>query len=42
MTARRNSTYTDSDGETVDYTIVRVNTTYNIKKETPNRTDPHI
>ena len=27
--------YTDEDGETVDYTIVRVNITYNIKKETP-------
>jgi peptide/nickel transport system permease protein len=26
--------YTDSAGETVTYTIVRVNTTYNIKKET--------
>lgn len=26
--------YTDSSGETVDYTIVRVNTTYNIRKET--------
>jgi peptide/nickel transport system permease protein len=32
----QNSTfsYTDSAGETVTYTIVRVNTTYNIKKET--------
>jgi peptide/nickel transport system permease protein len=27
--------YTHDDGETVDYTIVRVNTTYNIRKETP-------
>ncbi len=27
--------FTDSAGETVTYTIVRVNTTYNIKKETP-------
>jgi peptide/nickel transport system permease protein len=27
--------YTAEDGEKVDYTIVRVNTTYNIKKETP-------
>ncbi|MBN1267726.1 MAG: ABC transporter permease [Anaerolineales bacterium] len=28
-------TYTHEDGETVDYTIVRVNNTFNIKKETP-------
>jgi peptide/nickel transport system permease protein len=28
-------TYTHDNGETVDYTIVRVNNTYNIKKETP-------
>ncbi len=27
--------YNHLDGETVDYTIVRVNKTYNIKKETP-------
>ncbi len=27
--------YTHEDGETVDYTIVRVNNTFNIKKETP-------
>ena len=27
-------TYTHEDGETIDYAIVRVNTTYNIKKET--------
>jgi peptide/nickel transport system permease protein len=27
--------YTHDDGETVDYAIVRVNTTYNIRKETP-------
>jgi peptide/nickel transport system permease protein len=27
--------YTHSDGETVTYTIVRVNNTYNIKRETP-------
>ena len=27
--------FTHDDGETVDYTIVRVNNTYNIKKETP-------
>ena len=27
--------YTDENGETEDYTIVRVNNTYNIKKETP-------
>ena len=33
----RNTTfsYTDSAGETVAYTIIRVNTVYNIKKETP-------
>lgn len=32
----RNNTlsYTDENGETVDYSIVRVNTNYNIKKET--------
>jgi peptide/nickel transport system permease protein len=28
-------TYTESDGEIVTYSIVRVNNTYNIKKETP-------
>ena len=28
-------TYTHDNGETVEYTIVRVNNTYNIKKETP-------
>jgi peptide/nickel transport system permease protein len=28
-------TFTHANGETVDYTIVRVNNTYNIKKETP-------
>jgi peptide/nickel transport system permease protein len=28
-------TFTESVGEAVDYTIVRVNTTYSIKKETP-------
>lgn len=28
-------TYTHDDGEMVDYLIVRVNTTYNIRKETP-------
>ncbi|MDX9865694.1 MAG: ABC transporter permease [Anaerolineaceae bacterium] len=28
-------TYTDDAGETVEYTIVRVNNTYNVKKETP-------
>jgi peptide/nickel transport system permease protein len=28
-------TYTHDNGETVEYTIVRVNTTYNVKKETP-------
>ena len=27
--------YTDSNSESVNYTIIRVNTTYNIKKETP-------
>lgn len=27
--------YVEENGETVDYTIVRVNNTYNIKKETP-------
>lgn len=27
--------YTHADGETIEYTIVRVNNTYNIKKETP-------
>lgn len=26
--------YTDENGETIDYSIIRVNTTYNIKKET--------
>jgi peptide/nickel transport system permease protein len=30
-----NFSYTHDDGETVDYAIVRVNTTYNIRKETP-------
>ena len=28
-------TYTDENGQAVDYTIVRVNKTYNIKRETP-------
>ena len=28
-------TYTDENGQSVDYTIVRVNKTYNIKRETP-------
>lgn len=28
-------TYTDASGKAVDYTIVRVNMTYNIKRETP-------
>jgi peptide/nickel transport system permease protein len=28
-------TYTEENGETIDYTIVRVNNTFNIKKETP-------
>jgi peptide/nickel transport system permease protein len=28
-------TYTDTNGKTVEYSIVRVNTTYNIKRETP-------
>ena len=35
MTARRSFPTRTSDGETVDYTIVRVNNTFNIKKETP-------
>ncbi len=34
-TLNSNFSYTDSNGESVNYTIVRVNTTYNIKKETP-------
>ena len=29
-----NFTYTHEDGETIEYTIARVNTTYNIKRET--------
>ena len=32
---QRKFTYTDEIGETVDYTIVRVNNTFNIKRETP-------
>ena len=34
MIMRRSFHYTDENGETIDYSIIRVNTTYNIKKET--------
>ncbi len=32
---KKEFSYTDENGEAVDYTIVRVNNTYNIKRETP-------